>query len=134
MTVCPEIEPRERRDHDDTFTVYGSPQLEVDNFNGRVEVSGGGPEGSVQVRTEIRNPDRTDYRLCQRGNTIRVEPKRKGKLGIFQFIGMDRGNYIKVTIQTNREISIHTSNGRVELKNVEGTVNLHTSNGFIAVD
>ena len=91
MTVCPEIEPRERRDHDDdTFTVYGSPQLEVDNFNGRVEVSGGGPEGSVQVRTEIRNPDRTDYRLCQRGNTIRVEPERKGKLGIFQFKGMDR--------------------------------------------
>ena len=94
MTVCPEIEPRERRDHDDTFTVYGSPQLEVDNFNGRVEVSGGGPEGSVQVRTEIRNPDRTDYRLCQRGNTIRVEPKRKGKLGTNRGLGMACAHYI----------------------------------------
>ena len=77
VTVLPETEPREGRDQDDTFTVDGPPQLEVDNFTGRVEVSGGGPEGSVRVRTEILNPDRTDYRLCQDGNTIRVEPKRK---------------------------------------------------------
>ena len=69
VTVPPKTEPREGQNHDDTFT--------VDNFNGRVEVSGGGPEGSVRVRTEILNPDRTDYRLCQDGNTIRVEPKRK---------------------------------------------------------
>ena len=133
VTVPPETEPPEGQDHDDTFTVDGPPQLEVDNFNGRVEVSGGGPEGSVRVRTEIRNPDRTDYRLCHDGNTIRVEPNRKGKLGIFHFIRMDRGNHIKVTIQTNPEVSIHTSNGRVELKNVEGTVNLHTSNGRITL-
>lgn len=77
VTVPPKTEPREGQNHDDTFTVDGPPQLEVDNFNGRVEVSGGGPEGSVRVRTEILNPDRTDYRLCQDGNTIRVEPKRK---------------------------------------------------------
>ena len=133
VTVPPETEPPEGQDHDDTFTVDGPPQLEVDNFNGRVEVSGGGPEGSVRVRTEILNPDRTDYRLCHDGNTIPVEPNRKGKLGIFHFIRMDRGNHIKVTIQTNPEVSIHTSNGRVELKNVEGTVNLHTSNGRITL-
>ena len=133
MTVCPEIEPRERRDHDDTFTVYGSPQPEVDNFNGRVEVSGGSPEGSVRMRADVRNPDRTNYRLGQDGNTIRVGSKRKGKLGIFQFKGMDRVTHIKVTIPTNAEVSIHASNGRVELKNVEGTVNLHTSNGRITL-
>ena len=133
VTVPPETEHREGRDHDDTFTVDGPPRLEVDNFNGRVEVSGGGPEGSVRVRAEVRNPDRVDYRLGQDGNTIRVESKRKGKLGIFQFIGMDRGTYIKVTIPTNAEVSIHTSNGRIELKNVEGTVNLHTSNGRITL-
>ena len=62
-----------------------------------------------------------------------MEPNRKGKLGIFHFIRMDRGNHIKVTIQANPEVSIHTSNGRVELKNVEGTVNLHTSNGRITL-
>ena len=77
VTVPPKTEPREGQNHDDTFTVDGPPQLEVDNFNGRVEVSGGGPEGSVRVRTEILNPDRTDYRLCQDKITIRVEPKRK---------------------------------------------------------
>ena len=133
VTVEPETESREGRDHDDTFTIDGPPRLEVENFNGRVEVIGGGPEGSVRVRAEIRNPDRTDYRLGQDGNTIRVEAKRKGKLGIFQFVSTSRGNRISVTVPTNADVSIHTSNGRIELHKVDGTVKLHTSNGRISV-
>ena len=134
VTVEPETESREGRDHDDTFTVDGPPRLEVANFNGRVEVIGGGPEGEVRVMTEIRNPNGVDYRLGQEGNTVRVESKRKGKLGIFQFIGMNRGAHIRATVPTNAEVSIHTSNGRIVLNNIEGTVSLHTSNGRIMIE
>ena len=119
VTVPPETEPPEGQDHDDTFTVDGPPQLEVDNFNGRVEVSGGGPEGSVRVRTEILNPDRTVYRLCQEENTIRVEPKRK------------------VTIQESAELfTAVTDNGSVQF-GVEfesaGVNRFKTSNGSVKV-
>ena len=119
VTVPPETEPGEGQDHDDTFTVDGPPQLEVDNFNGRVEVSGGGPEGSVRVRTEILNPDRTGYRLCQEENTIRVEPKRK------------------VTIQESAELfTAVTDNGSVQF-GVEfesaGVNRFKTSNGSVKV-
>ena len=119
VTVPPETEPGEGQDHDDTFTVDGPPQLEVDNFNGRVEVSGGGPEGSVRVRTEILNPDRTGYRLCQEENTIRVEPKRK------------------VTIQESAElITAVPDNGSVQY-GVEfesaGVNRFKTSNGSVKV-
>ena len=119
VTVPPETEPGEGQDHDDTFTVDGPPQPEVDNFNGRVEVSGGGPEGSVRVRTEILNPDRTGYRLCQEENTIRVEPKRK------------------VTIQESAELfTAVTDNGSVQF-GVEfesaGVNRFKTSNGSVKV-
>jgi DUF4097 and DUF4098 domain-containing protein YvlB len=134
VTVEPETESREGRDHDDSFTVDGPPRLEVENFNGRVEVTGGGPEGSVRVKAEIGSPDRVDYRLGQEGNTVRVEAKRKGKLGIFQFIGMSRGNRITVTVPTNADLSIHTSNGRITIRNIRGAVFLRTSNGQIKLD
>ena len=134
VTVEPETEAREGSDHDDTFAVDGPPRLEVENFNGRVEVTGGGSEGSVRVMAEIRNPNRVDYRLGQEGNTIRVEIKPKGKIGFFQFIGIHRGNPIRVIVPTNAEVSVHTSNGRIALKKVEGTVDLRTSNGRIMVD
>ncbi|MFP6568329.1 MAG: DUF4097 family beta strand repeat-containing protein [Dehalococcoidia bacterium] len=119
VTVPPETEPGEGQDHDDTFTVDGPPQLEVDNFNGRVEVSGGGPEGSFRVRTGILNPDRTGYRLCQEENTIRVEPKRK------------------VTIQESAELfTAVTDNGSVQF-GVEfesaGVNRFKTSNGSVKV-
>jgi DUF4097 and DUF4098 domain-containing protein YvlB len=134
VTVEPETESREGRDHDDTFSVDGPPRLEVENFNGRVEVVGGGPGGSVRIKAEIRNPNNVDYRLSQDGNTIRVEAKRKGKIGIFQFIGMHRGTHISATVPTNAEVAIHTSNGRILLKKVEGKVSLQTSNGRIMID
>ena len=49
VTVEPEAEGREGRDYDDTFSVDGPVRLEVENFNGRVEVTGGGPGDSVWV-------------------------------------------------------------------------------------
>jgi hypothetical protein len=134
VTVEPETGSREGRDHDDTFTVDGPPRLEVENFNGRVEVTGDGPDDSVRVKAEIGSPDRVDYRLEQEGNTIRVEAKRKGKLGIFQFIVMSRGNRIRVTVPTNADLTIHTSNGRITVRKIRGTVYLRTSNGQIKLD
>ena len=136
VTVPPETEPPEGQDHDDTFTVDGPPQLEVDNFNGRVEVSGGGHEGSVRVRTEILNPDRTDYRLCQEGNTIRVEPKRKVTIqesaGLFTAVTDNGSVQFGGEFESARVNRFKTSNGSVKVR-LRGELSLKleasTSNG-----
>ena len=134
VDLDPESTERIGKDHDETFSVAGPPTLIVESFNGRVEIEGDGPAGSVRVRAEVRNPSRVDYRVAQDGDTVRVQARPRRQHSFLHLFGFNRGARIRVTVPRDATIQAKSSNGRVELKDVNGDATLRSSNGRIVVE
>ena len=134
VQIDPETEEQAGRDHDDSFTVEGTPRLIIDSFNGRVDVEGDGPANTVRVVAEIRKPGAVVYKVGQEGDTVRVEARPRGKSSFMQVFGGSRGANIKVTVPRGADVEASSKNGRVELKKVDGTFSLASSNGRIVTE
>ncbi|HAL47487.1 MAG: DUF4097 domain-containing protein [SAR202 cluster bacterium] len=129
-----ESDERTEKNHDDTFTIGGSPTLIVETFNGRIEIEGDGPADSIRVRAEIRNPGRVDYRVVQDGDTVRVVARATHKHSILRHFGFNRGARIRVTVPRTCAIQAKSSNGRLNVKDVTGDAKLRSSNGRISLE
>ncbi len=118
-----------------SFEVSGDPLLIVDNFNGRVEIVGGGAEGEVRVEAELRSPDAVDYSVEQDGDTIRVEARPRRSRSILGWMRWNRGAHIRISAPTRSRADVSNSNGRVTARRLAGGGSLRTSNGrILAVD
>ena len=117
-----------------TFAVEGRPRIFVQNFNGRVEMDGGGPEDEVQVDAELMHPDRVDYSAVQDGDTIRIETRPAGRRSIFGWLPINRGAHIRITVPSSVELDVTNSNGRIIVRDVAGSGTLRTSNGRIVAE
>ena len=117
-----------------TFTVQGEPRVEVNNFCGRVELRGGSEDGEVHVDAELSHPDRVDYTARQDGDTIRVEARPSGRRSFFGWLPFNRGVRITILLPRRADLEINNANGRVLVRNVEGSGSITTSNGRIVAE
>ena len=116
------------------FTVVGEPRIEVDNHCGRVEVRGGSADGEVRVDAELLHPDRVEYTARQEGDTIKVEARPSGRRSFFGWLPFNRGARITVSSPRRADLEVNSSNGRVSVRNVEGSGSIRTSNGRIVAE
>ena len=116
------------------FTVQAEPRIEVNNFSGRVEITGGAAEGEVQVDADLLHPDRVDYTVRQDGDTICVEARPSGRRSLFGWLPFNRGAHITISLPRRADLEVNNSNGRVSVRNVEGSGSLRTSNGRIVAE
>ncbi len=126
----PHSDASRRASEEHIFRVGNAARLTVKSFNGRLEVRAG-QNNEVRVAAKIRNPSRVEYRAWQEGDNIFVEAQRRGG---FALIPRPAGAHIFVTAPANTTIDLATSNGRVEVHNVQGSGPVHTSNGRIILE
>ena len=117
-----------------SFKVQGSPVLIVENFNGRVEVTGDSPDGAIRVVSDIRHPDLVEYSAVQNGDTILISAKPSGKRTFLGWRFLSRGANIRISSPPKAEVNIQNSNGRAKLWGIEGVGTLRSSNGRVEAE
>ena len=122
----------ERRE--DTFRVEDVPTLEVENFNGRVEIVGDSEDDNVRVTAIIRHPDLVDYSAVQEGNRVAVRTTPGGKRSFLGWRFLNRGAHIRISTPREAKVDVHNSNGRATVRRIEGGGILRTSNGRIELE
>ena len=122
----------ERRE--DTFRVEDVPTLEVENFNGRVEIVGDSEDESVRVTAIIRHPDLVDYSAVQEGDRVAVRTTPSGKRSFLGWRFLNRGAHIRISSPREAVVEVRNSNGRAILRRIGGEGTLRTSNGRIEVE
>ncbi|MQG77564.1 MAG: DUF4097 domain-containing protein [SAR202 cluster bacterium] len=131
--------------HQNSFDVGGSPSLFVVSFNGGITIEAS-TDGTITVMATIRRADKVEYRIKQEGDTITVVVDRTERttgespgaeivvsVPASTRLKLDTTNGAIVVRGTLRSGDIKTSNGRIELTDVEGTFVADTSNGLIAI-
>lgn len=118
---------------DDAFAVGGPPKIVVSNENGRVAIGAGG-DGEVRVHAELKDAARVDYQARQEGDTVVVEAKPRARASVFGLLGRNRGADIAIVAPRNSNVEVKTTNGRVELHDLEGGGTLEATNGRILME
>lgn len=145
------VETETRRD---TFVVDIPARLLAQTKNGTITVVASGTS-VIQVTATIRNPSRVSYRVAQRDDTVGVAATTRSGFRFFQGHGgadlqvvvpveTDLGlaaqnGDISVTGATTGQARLIASNGSINLKQVhllgfQGSIDLETSDGPVAVD
>ena len=137
--------PTETRD--DTFTVGDSPAVVVNIENGYIEVNAG-VDGEVRIEATLRGSDRIDYEVSQEGDSITISAEVQSSWFVWGDIGTD----IELTLPSSADLRLETSNGpvrvygaegsgfvrssngEIELRDIQGDFDVRTSNGAIEVD
>ena len=116
---------------EETFTVGQSPNLIIRGFNGRVLVEAG-DDGVIQMKAKIKRASRVIFEAAQDGDTVTIEAKRKS--GGMDLFGRSPGAEITVTTPAATSVDLTTSNGTIELRGIEGSGPVKTSNGRILLE
>jgi len=137
-TVFNEIE-RESQ----SFTVSGTPQINIENFEGSVKVSTWDkPEVTVNaVKTAIDKQALAGIRFsaAQRGGGVTVETKFTQPLRVIRLGGTHmhtKGAYVEleIVVPHNANLRVTSGNGILSVAGVNGEVNLRTEHGPIDVN
>ena len=137
-TVFNEVE-RESK----SFTVNGTPRINIENFEGSVKVSAWDkPEVAVTaVKTAIDKKALGSIRLsaAQRGGVVNVETKFTQPLRVIRLGGTHmhtRGAYVEleISVPRNANLRVTSGNGPLSVAGVSGEVNLRTEHGPIDVN
>jgi Putative adhesin len=131
IVACIPASASETETRDDTFSVGATPKIVVSNDNGQIDVVTGN-EGTVNVKATIRRPDDVEYSVVQEGNTVRVEARVSSGWG--WGFGTDAGAEITVTLPADANVDLHTSNGSIEVVDIQNSGKLRTSNGRISLE
>src|SRR5918992_147394 len=132
IVACIPALASETETHDDTFSVGAAPKIVVSNDNGQIDVVTGN-EGTVNVKATIRRPDDVEYSVVQEGDTVRVEARVSSGWG--RRFGTDApGAEITVTVPADTNVDLRTSNGGIEVVDIQNSGKLRTSNGRISLE
>ena len=112
---------------EDSFQVSGSPRLVVETANGDVTVRSSGGAGEVRVTATIRNPDKVEYQTDQNGDTVSVSADVSSRSNINARVD------VEVAVPEKAQLELETSNGRITLSDIDGSVSAETSNGDITI-
>ena len=108
-----------------SFQVSGSPRLVVETENGDITVRSSGGAGKVRVTAAITNTDKVEYRTDQNGDTVSVSADFSSVVNINARVD------IEVEVPEKARLELETSNGRITLSDIDGSVSAKTSNGAI---
>lgn len=112
---------------DDSFDVSGEITIDVDVFNGKIDITGS-DTSTVRVQARITRADRVDYSAEQFGSSIQVSATRTGSSGLNSpNVGLD------ITAPSNSMLILQTNNGAIEVRNFDAGAILDTTNGRIVV-
>jgi DUF4097 and DUF4098 domain-containing protein YvlB len=114
---------------DDEFTVTEPPALDVRTENGRIDVVPG-TDFTIPVKPTLKGPEKLEYSVSQKGDTVIVDVRRTGPSGVFN-IGNSPGADFEITAPVNTAYRLVTSNGRIEIDGFQASGSLDTSNGKI---
>jgi Putative adhesin len=126
IVACIPTFASETETRDDTFSVGAAPKIVVSSDNGQTDVVTGN-EGTVNVKATIRRPDDVEYSVVQEGDTIRVEARVSSGCSC-------AGAEITVTLPADANVDLHTSNGGIEVVDIQNSGKLRTSNGRISLE
>src|SRR5918992_3745248 len=132
IVACIPAFASETETHDDTFSVGAAPKIVVSNDNGQINVVTGN-EGTVNVKATIRRPDDIEYSVVQEGDTVRVEAQVSSGWG-WGFSTDAPGADITVTLPADTNVDLRTSNGGIEVVDIQNSGKLRTSNGRISLE
>ena len=110
---------------EDSFQVRGSTRLVVETGNGDITVRSSGGAGEVRVIATIKNPDKVEYQTGQNGDTVSVSAAFSS--GVIINARVD----VEVEVPEKAQLELETSNGRITLSDIDGSVSAKTSNGAI---
>lgn len=121
------------------FDTGPAPRLVIETYNGNVDVRAGAPDEvaiAVTRRASGLTPDKAldelgfvEVRMTHEDGTVRVIARRAED-------APGRGNSgarVQVTAPPGASVSLRTSNGKVTVTAIEGTVQALSSNGAVAV-
>jgi len=123
---------RYKEDFHRSFEVQPGAMLTVENFNGAIEISGSGGNtvdvsGTKYANSkELLNEIKVDMNASS--GSVRIRTERPDF--------WNGGGGVRYTIRVPKKTildRIQSSNGRIDVENVEGNTRLHTSNGAIRV-
>ena len=103
----------------------GSTRLVVEIENGAITVRSSGGAGEVRVTATIKTPDKVEYRTVQNGDTVSVSADTPGVVSI------NTGVDVEVEVPEKAQLELETSNCRITLSDIDGSVSAKTSNGAI---
>jgi hypothetical protein len=131
--ACTPAFASETETRDDTFSVGATPKIVVSNDNGQIGVVTGN-EGTVNVKATIRRPDDVEYGVVQEGDTVRVEAQVSSGWGWEFGAGPGPRVDIIVTLPADTNVDLRTSNGGIEVVDIQNSGKLRTSNGGISLE
>ena len=124
-----------------SFDVTGAVDLDVSTSNGRVTVRGVEGQTTVEVIATLRSRGDSMIAAANRAAKIVVEMIHNGNhvtlsydanahpWDVRRYSGVD----FEITVPATVDADVHTSNGRIEVSEVIGILDLDTSNGAIEV-
>jgi hypothetical protein len=124
-----------------SFDVTGAVVLDVFTSNGRVTVRGVEGQASVEVTATLRSRGDSLIGAANRAAQIVVAMIHDGNHVVLRYDASDHpwdvrrfsGVDFEITVPTTVDVEVATSNGRIEVSEVIGILELHTSNGAIGV-
>ena len=124
-----------------SFDVTGAVDLDVSTSNGRVTVRGVEGQTSVEVIALLRSRGDSMIAAANRVAQIVVEMLHNGNHVVLRYdasahpwdVRRYSGVDFEVTVPTTVDAEVSTSNGRIEISDVVGILDLTTSNGAIEV-
>ena len=136
-TVFKEIE-RESK----SFSVSGTPQINIENFEGSVKVSSWEKSEvtitAVKTAVDKQALGAIQFSAAQRGGGVTVETKFTKSLRVIRLGGTHmhtRGAYVEleIIVPGNTNLRVTSGNGPLSVAGVSGEVNLRTEHGPIDV-
>lgn len=145
FSACDRVMP-ETVDRTDSFTVPPTYRLEIETFNGNVDIAVAEGE-SLEVTATIDQPDDVEYSAVLEGETVRISgralrTRTNPSPGVSLTITAPPGAVLDIS-STNGNVTsagvgtggmLETSNGTIRLEQVEGEYRLDSSNGAIELD
>lgn len=120
---------------DRRFTVSGRPSLELQTFDGSIDVrSGSGSEVVVTIERHAATEDAAkalEVTSEQNGNRISVRAKPPGH--VFGW-GRSRSVSLTVVVPPNADIEARSGDGSIRVEGVSGALKSHTGDGSIKLN
>ena len=142
LAGCVEIPIHEAtRTLEGSFDVTGAVDLDVFTSNGRVTVRGIEGQTTVEVIAALRSRGGSLIEAANRAAQIVVEMIHDGNHVVLSYdagahpwdVRRYSGVDFEITVPTTVDVEVGTSNGRIEVADVAGVLELVTSNGAIEV-
>lgn len=123
---------------DKTFQISGKADLRLDTNDGAIELnSSDSREVRVRVTTtgwRIASGEVEITRQYQNGDRVEVEVRVPRMRWSFSFSGIHRDLRVEVTVPREANVDLHTGDGHIAARNINGQIRLDSGDGHITAE